>query len=82
MVHDVGSSFPDPNGFMYVPNTIITSDITQRPQNRKSDAEEEVTLKKYVALNGRNCQVSVKPGSVWMKVYLKQHYNSHCIILL
>ena len=36
-----------------------SSDVTWRPQNRKSDAEEEVTLKKSVAHDGRNCQVSV-----------------------
>ena len=33
-----------------------SSDVTGRLQNRKSDAEEEVTLKKYVAHDGQNCQ--------------------------
>ena len=48
-----------------------SSDVTWRPQNRKSDAEEEITLKKSVAHDGRNCQVSVNfnPGFVWKKVY-------------
>ena len=36
-----------------------SSDVTWGLQNRKSDAEEEVTLKKSVAHDGRNCQVSV-----------------------
>ena len=36
-----------------------SSDVARRRQNRKLDAEEEVTLKKSVAHDGRNCQVSV-----------------------
>ena len=57
MVHDVGSSFPDPNGFTYVPGTCITLHLKGKlvVGCRGGSHSEEVCPPRRMKLSGQ-CQ--------------------------